>query len=179
MAASFRRLSPAGTWVLFDVAYPIFAHLLSALVEDGASSFGRYLRGPLCGRAAVSTAAHPYGLVALGFLESASVGNSLFALPRFLRRWRGVANRMFHHGQKLRSFGEVAAVLAGVCAADFGVAPYFVFTPALTRMSTEGPHKVWKFRPDAAGEHFQKKWLDQPDSLKLDVLMVADFSRHA
>ena len=28
----------------------------------------------------------------------------------------------------------------------------------------------------AAGEHFEKKWLDGPESLKQDVLMVADFS---
>ena len=27
-----------------------------------------------------------------------------------------------------------------------------------------------------AGEHFEKKWLDRPDSLSEDVLMVADFS---
>ena len=85
-----------------------------------------------------------------------------------------VANRMFHHGEKLTSFVHVAAVLVGavllVC-----VAPYFVSTPVLTQMRRDGLLKDGAFAR-TAGEHFEKKWLTGPESLNQDVLMVADFS---
>ena len=55
-----------------------------------------------------------------------------------------VANRMFHHGQKLTSFGDVAALLVGavllIC-----VAPYFTFTPVLMQMRRSGLLKYGGF----------------------------------
>ena len=51
----------------------------------------------------------------------------------------------------------------------------FRIYPGALADETQGPHKYGGFAR-AAGEHFEKKWLDQPESLNQDVLMVADFS---
>ena len=119
-------------------------------------------------------AAHPDGLGGIGFVESAFRGQQPFCFCLGAGLAGAVANRMFHHGQKLTSFGEVAAVLVASVLL-IRVAPYFVFTAALTQMRRSGLLRYGGFAR-AAGEHFEKKWLDQPDTLKQDILMVADFS---
>jgi len=167
----FRWFSPAGTWALF-MSYPILAYFfLLWLWRQFLWTRFMWATARLDLRL---IAAHPDGLGGLGFFESAFRGQQPFCFCLGAGVAGAVANRMFHHGQKLRSFGEVAAVLVAsvllIC-----VAPYFVFTPALTRMRRRGLIRYGSFAR-AAGEHFEKKWLDQPDSLKQDVLMVADFS---
>ena len=119
-------------------------------------------------------AAHPDGVGGIGFVESALRGQQPFCFCLGVGLAGAVANRMFHHGQKLTSFADVAGVLLGavllVC-----VAPYFTFTPALARMRRKGLRKYGVFAR-TAGEHFEKKWLDEPGNVNRDVLMVADFS---
>ena len=167
----FRWFSPAGTWALF-MSYPILAYFfLLWLWRQFLWTRFMWATARLDLRL---IAAHPDGLGGLGFFESAFRGQQPFCFCLGAGVAGAVANRMFHHGQKLRSFGEVAAVLVAavllIC-----VAPYFVFTPALTRMRRRGLIRYGSFAR-AVGEHFEKKWLDQPDSLKQDVFMVADFS---
>ncbi|MGC2403538.1 MAG: hypothetical protein WA510_27350, partial [Acidobacteriaceae bacterium] len=119
-------------------------------------------------------AAHPDGVGGLAFLESALRGQQPFSFCLGVARAGAVANRMFHHGQKLTSFVDVAAVLVGavllIC-----VAPYFTFTPVLMRMRRSGMLRYGSFAR-AAGEHFEKKWLGDRENLDKDVLMVVDFS---
>ena len=119
-------------------------------------------------------AAHPDGVGGIGFVESALRGQQPFSFCLGAALAGAVANRMFHHGQKLTSFGEVAAVLVGavllIC-----VAPYCTFTPLLMQMRRNGLVKYGGFAR-AAGEHFEKKWLGRPETINQDVLMVADFS---
>jgi hypothetical protein len=167
----FRWFSAAGMWVIF-VSYPILGYFILLWLW----------RQFLWTRFMLATArldlrliaAHPDGLGGIGFVESAFRGQQPFCFCLGVGLAGAVANRMFHHGQKLTSFVEVAVFLVGsvllVC-----VAPYFVFTPALMQMRRIGLLKYGGFAR-AAGEHFEKKWLDRPDSLHEDVLMVADFS---
>ncbi len=170
-AGGFRWLSPAGTWALF-VSYPIAAfftllwlwrQLLWTRFMWAAARLNLRL-----------IAAHPDGVGGLGFVESALRGQQPFSFCLGAALAGAVANRMFHHGQKLTSFGDVAAVLVGavflVC-----IAPYFTFTPALTQMRRSGLLKYGGFAR-TAGEHFEKKWLEHSEGINQDVLMVADFS---
>jgi hypothetical protein len=167
----FRWFSPAGTWALF-VSYPIPAFFtLLWLWRQLLWTRFMWATARLDLRL---VAAHPDGVGGLGFVESALRGQQPFSFCLGAALAGAVANRMFHHGQKLISFGEVAAVLVGavllIC-----VAPYFTFTPVLMQMRRSGLIKYGGFAR-AAGEHFEKKWLERPESTNLDVLMVADFS---
>ena len=167
----FRWFSPAGTWGLF-VSYPIVVFLTLLWLW----------RQLLWTRFMWSTArldlrliaAHPDGLGGIGFVESALRGQQPFSFCLGAGLAGAVANRMFHHGQKLASFADVAAVLVGavllIC-----VAPYFAFTPALLHMRREGLLRYGGFAR-AVGEQFEHKWLNQPESLNQDVLTVGDFS---
>jgi hypothetical protein len=170
-AGGFGWFSPAGTWALL-VSYPIAAfftllwlwrQLLWTRFMWNTARLGLRL-----------IAAHPDGVGGIGFVESALRGQQPFSFCLGAALAGAVANRMFHHGQKLTSFGAVAAVLVGavllVC-----VAPYFTFTPALTQMRRSGLLKYGGFAR-TAGEHFEKKWLERPEGINQDVLMVADFS---
>jgi hypothetical protein len=167
----FRWLSPAGTWALF-VSYPILVFLTLLWLW----------RQLLWTRFMWSTArldlrliaAHPDGLGGIGFVESALRGQQPFSFCMGAALAGAVANRMFHHGQKLTSFADVAAVLVGavllVC-----VAPYFAFTPTLLHMRRDGLLKYGGFAR-TVGEQFEQKWLNRPESLNQDVLIVGDFS---
>ncbi len=169
--SGFRWFSPAGTWAIF-ISYPILGYFFLLWLW----------RQLLWTRFMLATArldlrliaAHPDGLGGIGFVESAFRGQQPFCFCLGAGLAGAVANRMFHHGQKLSSFGDLAVVLLGsvllVC-----VAPYFAFTPMLMQMRRNGLLRYGRFAR-AAGEHFEKKWLDGPDSLREDVLMVADFS---
>jgi hypothetical protein len=170
-SGGFRWFSPAGTWALF-VSYPILVFLTLLWLW----------RQLLWTRFMWSTArldlrlvaAHPDGLGGIGFVESALRGQQPFSFCIGTALAGAVANRMFHHGQKLTSFVDVAAVLVGavllVC-----VVPYFAFTPALLHMRRDGLLKYGGFAR-AAGEQFEQKWLNRPVSLNQDVLMVEDFT---
>lgn len=167
----FRWFSPAGTWALF-VSYPILLFLtLLWLWRQLLWTRFMWAAARLDLRL---VAAHPDGLGGIGFVESALRGQQPFSFCIGAAFAGAVANRMFHHGQKLTSFADVAAVLVGavllVC-----VAPYFVFTPVLLHMRREGLLKYGGFAR-AAGEQFEQKWLNGPETLNQDVLMVGDFS---
>ncbi len=170
-SGGFRWFSPAGTWGLF-VSYPILLFLtLLWLWRQLLWTRFMWTTARLDLRL---IAAHPDGLGGIGFVESAFRGQQPFGFCLGAVLAGAVANRMFHHGQKLTSFADVAAVLVAavllIC-----VAPYFAFTPALLQMRREGLLKYGGFAR-AAGEHFEQKWLDRPGSLNQDVLMVVDFS---
>ena len=170
-SGGFRWFSPAGTWALF-ISYPILVFLTVLWLW----------RQLLWTRFMWSTArldlrlvaAHPDGLGGIGFVESALRGQQPFSFCMGAGLAGAVANRMFHHGQKLTSFAHVAVVLVAavllVC-----VAPYFAFTPALLHMRRDGLLKYGGFAR-TVGEQFEQKWLNGPVSLNQDVLMVVDFS---
>jgi hypothetical protein len=163
--------SPAGTWGLF-ISYPILLYfMLLWLWRQVLWTRFMWATAHLDLRL---IAAHPDSLGGIGFVESAFRGQQPFSFCLGAGLAGAVANRMFHHGQKLTSFGHVAAVLV-VAVLLVCVAPYFVFTPALMQMRRCGLLKYGGFAR-MAGEHFEKKWLDRPESLNQDVLMVADFS---
>jgi hypothetical protein len=170
-SGGFRWFSPAGTWALF-VSYPILLFLtLLWLWRQLLWTRFMWATARLDLRL---VAAHPDGLGGIGFVESALRGQQAFSFCLGAALAGAVANRMFHHGQKLTSFADVAAVLVAavllIC-----VAPYFAFTPALLHMRREGLLKYGGFAR-AAGEQFEQKWLNRPESLNQDVLMVMDFS---
>jgi hypothetical protein len=167
----FRWFSPAGMWAIF-ISYPILAYF--TLLWLWRQVLWTRFMGATARLDLRLIAAHPDGLGGIGFVESAFRGQQPFSFCLGAALAGAVANRMFHHGQKLASFGDVAVVLVAsvllIC-----VAPYFAFTPVLTQMRRNGLLKYGAFAR-AAGEHFEKKWLDGPESLNQDVLMVADFS---
>jgi hypothetical protein len=170
-SGGFRWFSPAGTWALF-VSYPILLFLtLLWLWRQLLWTRFMWATARLDLRL---VAAHPDGLGGIGFVESALRGQQAFSFCLGATLAGAVANRMFHHGQKLTSFADVAAVLVAavllIC-----VAPYFAFTPALLHMRREGLLKYGGFAR-AAGEQFEQKWLNRPEGLNQDVLMVVDFS---
>jgi hypothetical protein len=170
-AGGFGWFSPAGTWALL-VSYPIAAFFtLLWLWRQLLWTRFMWATARLDLRL---IAAHPDGVGGIGFVESALRGQQPFSFCLGAALAGAVANRMFHHGQKLTSFGEVAVVLVAavllIC-----VAPYFTFTPALTQMRRRGMLKYGGFAR-TAGEHFEKKWLESSEGINQDVLMVADFS---
>jgi hypothetical protein len=167
----FSWFSPAGTWALF-ISYPILVSL-TLLWLWRQLLWTRFMRA-VARLDLRLIAAHPDNLGGIGFLESALRGQHPFSFCLGLGLTGAVANRVIHHGEKLIAFGPVAGVLVVVVLLTC-VAPYFVFTPVLTRMRHRGLLKYGAFAR-TAGEHFEKKWIDGPDSLNQDVLMVADFS---
>lgn len=170
-AGGFGWFSPAGTWALF-VSYPISAFFtLLWLWRQLLWTRFMWTTARLDLRL---IAAHPDGVGGIGFVESALRGQQPFSFCLGVGLAGAVANRMFHHGEKLTSFSDVAAVLVGAVLLIF-VAPYFTFTPALTQMRRSGMLKYGGFAR-AAGEHFERKWLERPEGINQDVLMVADFS---
>ncbi len=168
---TFSWFSPAGTWVLF-ISYPILAYF-TLLWLWRQLLWTRFMRATA--RLDLRLiAAHPDNVGGIGFLESALRGQHPFSFCLGLGLTGAVANRVIHHGEKLTAFGPVAGVLVAavllIC-----VAPYFVFTPVLMQMRHRGLLRYGAFAR-TAGERFEKKWLDGPESLNQDVLMVADFS---
>lgn len=170
-SGGFRWFSPAGTWALF-VSYPILV-FFTLLWLWRQSLWARFLLSSARLDLRL-VAAHPDGVGGLGFIEGALRGQQPFSFCLGAALAGAVANRMFHHGQKLTSFADVGVVLLAavllIC-----VAPYFAFTPVLLQMRRIGMLKYGGFAR-AVGEHFEQKWLDQPESLNQDVLIVSDFS---
>ena len=167
----FSWFSLAGTWALF-ISYPIVVWL-TLLWLWRQLLWTRFMRATA--RLDLRLiAAHPDNVGGIGFLESALRGQHPFSFCLGLALTGAVANRVIHHGEKLSSFGPIAGVLLAavllIC-----VAPYFVFTPVLMQLRHRGLLKYGAFAR-TAGEHFEKKWLEQPESLDQDVLMAADFS---
>lgn len=170
-SGGFRWFSLAGTWALF-VSYPITV-FFTLLWLWRQSLWTRFMR-TIAQLELRLIAAHPDGVGGIGFLESALRGQQPFSFCLGVALAGAVANRMFHHGQKLTSFIDVAAVLVGavllIC-----VAPYFTLTPVLMRMRRSGMLRYGSFAR-AVGERFEKKWLGGRESLDQNVLMVVDFS---
>jgi hypothetical protein len=170
-AGGFGWFSPAGNWALF-VSYPIVAFFtLLWLWRQLLWTQFMWSTARLDLRL---IAAHPDGVGGIGFVETALRGQQPFSFCLGVALAGAVANRMFHHGQKLTSFLDVAVVLVGTVLLIF-IAPYFTFTPALTKMRRSGMLKYGGFAR-TAGEHFEKKWLERPEGMNQDVLMAADFS---
>jgi hypothetical protein len=167
----FNWFSPAATWALF-ISYPILVYF--TLLWLWRQALWTFFMGATARLDLRLIAAHPDGVGGIGVVESALRGQQPFCFCIGAGLAGAVANRMFHHGQKLTSMVDVAMVLVGsvllVC-----VVPYFVFTPVLTQMRRSGLLKYGGFAR-AAGEHFEKKWLIEQDSMNQDVLMVADFT---
>jgi hypothetical protein len=168
---AFSWFSPAGTWALF-ISYPILV-CLALLWLWRQLLWTRFMRATA--RLDLRLiAAHPDSVGGIGFLESALRGQHAFSFCLGLGLTGAVANRVIHHGEKLTGFGPVAGVLVAavllIC-----VAPYFVFTPVLMQLRRRGLLKYGAFAR-TAGEHFEKKWLERPDTLNQDVLTVGDFS---
>ena len=116
----FRWFSPAGTWAIF-ISYPILAYFtLLWLWRQVLWTRFMWATARLDLRL---IAAHPDGLGGIGFVESAFRGQQPFSFCLGAGVAGAVANRMFHHGQKLGSFGEVAAVLVASVLL-IRVAPY-------------------------------------------------------
>jgi hypothetical protein len=167
----FRWLSPAGTWAVF-VSYPILVYLALIWLWRHLL-WTRFMEST--GRLDLRLiAAHPDGVGGLAFLETSLRGQRPFSFCLGVGLAGAVANRVLHGGEKLTDFTHVAAVLLGavllIC-----VAPYFAFTPPLMQLRGRGLIKYGAFAR-AAGEHFEKKWLERTGSRNEDVLMVADFS---
>lgn len=167
----FRWFSLAGTWAVF-ISYPILVYF-ALLWLWRQLLWTRFMRSTA--RLDLRLiAAHPDCLGGIGFLESALRGQQAFSFCMGVGLAGAVANRMFHHGQKLTSFAHVAAVLVAavlmVC-----VAPYFAFTPVLMQMRRRGLIRYGAFAR-TAGEMFESKWLDHPDSLAQEFLAVPDFA---
>lgn len=167
----FRWLSLAGSYGLF-ISYPILVYF-TVLWLWRHLLWTRFMAST--GRLDLRLiAAHPDGLGGIGFLETSLRGQRPFSFCLGAGLAGAVANRVLQHGEKLTSFGHVAAVLLGavllVC-----VVPYFAFTPALMKMRRRGVLKYGAFAR-TAGEQFEKKWLDRTDSLNQETLTVDDFS---
>jgi hypothetical protein len=170
-SGGFRWFSPAGTWALF-VSYPIL-FFFTLLWLWRQLLWARFLLSSARLDLRL-VAAHPDSVGGLGFIEGALRGQQPFSFCLGAALAGAVANRMFHQGQKLASFADVGVVLLAsvllIC-----VAPYFSFAPVLLQMRRDGMLKYGGFAR-SVGEHFEQKWLDRPESLNQDVLMVTDFS---
>ena len=168
---AFSWFSPAGTWVLF-ISYPILVSL-TLLWLWRQMLWTRFMRATAHLDLRL-IAAHPDSVGGIGFLETALRGQHPFSFCLGLGLTGAIANRVMHHGEKLTGYLPVAGVLVAavllIC-----VAPYFAFTPVLMQMRRRGLIKYGAFAR-TAGEHFEKKWLERPEPLTQDVLMVADFS---
>lgn len=167
----FGWISPAGMWALF-VSYPILVYL-AFLWLWRQLLWTRFMRSTSLLDLRV-IAAHPDRLGGLAFLEASLRGQMPFSFCLGAGLAGAVANRVFHQGQSVTSFGHIAAVLVGavllVC-----VLPYFVFSPVLMQTRRLGMLKYGSFAR-AAGEEFEKKWLNEPGILDQNILTVPDFS---
>ena len=167
----FSWFSPAGTWAVF-ISYPILI-ALTLLWLWRQLVWTRFMRATAHLDLRL-IAAHPDNVGGIGFLETALRGQHPFSFCLGLGLTGAIANRVMHHGEKLTGYLPVAGVL--VAAVLFiCVAPYFAFTPVLMQMRRRGLLNYGAFAR-TVGEHFEKKWLNQPESPTQDVLMVADFS---
>jgi hypothetical protein len=167
---SFGWFSPAGTWAAF-VSYPILIYF-TVLWLWRQLLWTRFMLS-MAHMDLGLIAAHPDGLGGIGFLGSALRGQRPFSFCMGVAMAGAVANRIIHGGQKLTSFGPVAAVLA-VAVLLVCVAPYFAFTPLLIQVRRRGILSYGSLAR-AAGEQFEKKWLHLPESDHEKLLAASDF----
>jgi hypothetical protein len=167
----FRGFSLAGIWGLF-ISYPIVAFLTCSWLWRQLLWTG-FMRSTACLDLRL-IAAHPDRVASLGFLEASLRGQTPFCFCMGVALTGAVANRVFHHGEKLMNFTHVAVVLAAAVLL-IGVAPYFVFTPILMLTRRRGM-LAYGALAHAAGDQFEKKWLHLAGSLHEDALAATDFS---
>ena len=166
----FGWFSPAGTWAAV-VSYPVLVYFTILWLWRQAL-WTRFMLS-MMGMDLRLIAAHPDGMGGIGFVGVAVRGQRPFSFCMGAALAGAVANRIIHGGQKLTSFGPVAAVLAAavllVC-----VAPYYAFTPVLIQIRRRGILSYGSLAR-AAGEQFEKKWLHLPESDHEKLLAASDF----
>jgi hypothetical protein len=166
----FGWFSAAGTWAAF-VSYPILIYFTVIWLWRQAI-WARFMLS-MTHMDLRLIAAHPDCLGGIGFVGSALRGQRPFSFCMGAALAGAVANRIIHGGQKLTSFGPVAAVLAAavllVC-----VAPYSAFTPVLIQVRRRGILSYGSLAR-AAGEQFEKKWLPAAGRETENLLAVSDF----
>lgn len=150
----FAWFSPAGTWAAF-VSYPILVYFTTIWLWRQLI-WTRFMLS-MAHMDLRLIAAHPDTLGGIGFIGSALRGQRPFAFCMGVALAGAVANRIVHGGQRITSFGPVAAVLAAavllVC-----VAPYSAFMPALVQVRRRGI-LTYGSLARAAGQQFEDKWL--------------------
>jgi hypothetical protein len=170
-SGGFRWFSPAATWGLF-ISYPLVTYV-ALLWLWRQLLWARFMRSTARLDLRI-IAAHPDCLGGIGFVGYALRGQHAFCFCLGVGMSGAVANRVFHHGEKLTAFGPAAAVLIGaillIC-----VVPYFVFTPILMQMRRRGLLKYGSVARQA-GERFEKEWLDRPGGVDPDCLDARHFS---
>jgi hypothetical protein len=168
---SFRWLSPAGAWTMF-VSYPLLIYF-TAIWLWKQLIWTRFMLS-MTHMDLRLIAAHPDGMGGIGFIGSALRGQRPFSFCMGVVLAGAVANRIIHGGQKLTSFGPVAAVLVAavllVC-----IAPYSAFTPVLIQVRRRGIISYGSLA-HAAGEQFEKKWLSQAEGITANILEATDFA---
>ena len=170
----FRSFSLAGTWAFF-IIYPILGYftylwLWRHLMWARFLAFTSLLDLRLI-------AAHPDRLGGLGFIEASMLGQLPFAFCLGVGFAGAMALRVLNEGARIQVFRYFAlALIAAVLI--ICVAPYLCFTRPLMQMRRRGMETYGAFA-HAVGEQFEKKWLQQTDSLTEDVLTVPDFSTTA
>ncbi len=168
----FGWFSPAGTWASL-ISYPVLVYF-TALWLWRQALWTRFMLS-LMGMDLRLIAAHPDGLGGIGFVEEAVRGQRPFSFCMGVTLAGAVANRIIQGGQKLASFGPVAAVLA-VAVLLVCVAPYSAFTPVLVQVRRRGIFSYGSLAR-AAGEQFEKKWLHHPaESEDGNFLAISDFA---
>lgn len=167
----FKSFSPAGMWGFF-VSYPILGYF-ALLWLWRQVLWARFLRSTSLLNLRL-IAAHPDHMGGLSFLETSMMGQLPFTFCLGVGLAGAVANRVLNEGYPLSAFRFWAPVLVAA-ALLVSVAPYFLFTRTLMSMRRRGILRYGAFAR-AVGEQFEKKWLDQTNSLNEDVLNVPDFS---
>jgi hypothetical protein len=164
----FAWFSPAGTWAAF-ISYPVLVYF-TVIWLWRQLIWTRFMLS-MAHMDLRLIAAHPDTLGGIGFIGSALRGQRPFAFCIGVALAGAVANRIVHGGQKLSSFGPVAAVLAAavllVC-----VAPYSAFSPVLVQVRRRGILSYGSLAR-AAGQQFEDKWLHPNEQDNL--LAASDF----
>ncbi len=167
----FRFFSLAGTWCFF-VSYPLLAYITLLWVWRQIL-WARFLRSTTLLNLRL-IAVHPDHVGGLGFLEASLRAQLPFSFCLGVGLAGGIANRVFHEGQKVLDYRFLAPVLIAV-ALLIAIAPYFFFTPSLMQMRRRGMIRYGSLA-HAVGEQFERKWLDCEDNLPQEDLTTSDFA---
>jgi hypothetical protein len=164
----FAWISPAGTWAAF-VSYPVLVYFVVIWLWRQLI-WTRFMLS-MAHMDLRLIAAHPDTFGGIGFIGAALRGQRPFAFCMGVALAGAVANRIVHGGQRLSSFGPVAAVLAAavllVC-----VAPYSAFMPVLVQVRRRGILSYGSLAR-AAGQQFEDKWLHPTEPA--NFLAASDF----
>jgi hypothetical protein len=164
----FAWFSPAGTWAAF-VSYPVLVYF-TVIWLWRQLIWTRFMLS-MAHMDLRLIAAHPDTFGGIGFIGSALRGQRPFAFCIGVVLAGAVGNRIVHGGQKLSSFGPVAAVLAAavllIC-----VAPYSAFSPVLVQVRRRGILSYGSLAR-AAGQQFEDRWLHPNEHDNL--LAASDF----